>query len=71
MIIEGCYKRGIPVVPVTAGGYSLDPKDTAEVHTNTARECLRVLGQLPRPAEKVPEAAAEEQAPDAGLLPED
>ena len=51
IVIEGCYKRGIPVVPVTAGGYALDPKDTAEVHTNTARECLRVLGQL-RPVEK-------------------
>jgi len=46
IVIEGCYKRGIPVVPVTAGGYALDPKDTAEIHTNTARECLRVLGQL-------------------------
>ncbi|MCX6840768.1 MAG: histone deacetylase [candidate division WOR-3 bacterium] len=54
IVIEGCYKRGIPVVPVTAGGYALDPKDTAEVHTNTARECLRVLGQL-RPVEKLAE----------------
>jgi acetoin utilization deacetylase AcuC-like enzyme len=49
IVIENCHKRGIPVAPVTAGGYALDPKDTAEVHYNTARECLRVLGQLKKP----------------------
>jgi acetoin utilization deacetylase AcuC-like enzyme len=52
IVIEGCHKREIPVVAVTAGGYALDPKDTAEIHTNTARECLRVLGQLKPPPEK-------------------
>jgi acetoin utilization deacetylase AcuC-like enzyme len=57
IVIEGCYKRGIPVVPVTAGGYALDPKDTAEIHTNTARECLRVLGQL-KPTVKPDEPSA-------------
>ncbi len=51
IVIDGCYKRGIPVVPVTAGGYALDARDTADIHTNTARECLRALGQL-KPAAK-------------------
>lgn len=46
IVIEGCRRRSIPVAVVTAGGYALDTKDTAEVHYNTARECLRALGQL-------------------------
>jgi len=58
IVIEGCYKRGIPVVAVTAGGYAIDPKETAEIHTNTARECLRVLGQL-KPTEKPAEPGAQ------------
>jgi acetoin utilization deacetylase AcuC-like enzyme len=57
IVIENCHKRGIPVVPVTAGGYALDPRDTAEIHYNTARECLRVLGQLKRPEPAPVEAA--------------
>jgi acetoin utilization deacetylase AcuC-like enzyme len=61
IVIEGCYKRGIPVAPVTAGGYALDAKDTADIHTNTARECLRVLGQL-RPPVK-PAEPGEQPAP--------
>jgi len=64
IVIEGCYKRGIPVVALTAGGYSLDVKDTADIHTNTARECLRVLGQL-KPTEK----PAEPDAPAATTEP--
>lgn len=51
LVIEGCYKRGITVVPVLAGGYALDVKDTVDIHTQTARECLRVLGQLPKSSE--------------------
>lgn len=47
IVIENCYRRGIPVVPVLAGGYALNTQDTVEIHANTARECLRVLGQLP------------------------
>ena len=66
IVIEGCHKRGIPVVPVAAGGYALDPKDTAEIHTNTARECLRVLGQLKPP----PEKPAEPGPPAAPTEPE-
>lgn len=64
LVIEGCHKREIPVAVVTAGGYALDTMDTAEIHYNTARECLRVLGQLkPKPE---PEAAvADATAPDA------
>ncbi len=54
LVLENCHKRGIAVVPVCAGGYALDPKDTVDIHYNTARECLRVLGQL-----KKPEPAAE------------
>lgn len=49
IVIEGCHKRGVPVAPVTAGGYALDPKDTVEIHYATARECLRALGQLQKP----------------------
>ena len=76
IVIEGCYKRGIAVVPVTAGGYALDPKDTADVHTNTARECLRALGQLkptpkpPEPGETPPEPATQERASDSVHTPE-
>jgi acetoin utilization deacetylase AcuC-like enzyme len=58
LVIEACYKRGIPVAPVTSGGYAFDPKDTADIHTNTARECLRVLGQL-KPTVKPPEPGAQ------------
>lgn len=47
IVIEGCYRRGIPVAPVLAGGYALKTEDTVEIHINTARECLRALGQLP------------------------
>ncbi|MFO7676221.1 MAG: histone deacetylase, partial [bacterium] len=47
LVIGACHRRGIPVVPVLAGGYALDTRDTVDVHVNTARECLRVLGQLP------------------------
>ena len=63
IVIEGCHKRGIPVVPVLAGGYAHDTQDTVDVHVNTARECLRVLGELPKPAaEPAVEAPAEEPA---------
>jgi acetoin utilization deacetylase AcuC-like enzyme len=58
LVLEGCHKQGIPVAVVTAGGYALDTKDTAEVHYNTARECLRVLGQL-RQATQPPAAPPE------------
>ena len=61
LVIEGCYRRGIPVATVTSGGYALDPKDTADIHTNTARESLRVLEQL-----KPPVKPAE---PDAQVAP--
>ncbi len=47
IVISNCYKAGIPVVPVLAGGYALNTEDTMEIHVNTARECLRALGQLP------------------------
>jgi acetoin utilization deacetylase AcuC-like enzyme len=59
IVLEGCHKRGIPVAPVTAGGYALDPKDTAEIHYNTARECLRALGQLRKPEPPAEPAAVE------------
>lgn len=52
IVLEGCHRRGIPVAVVTAGGYALDTKDTAEIHYNTARECLRAVGELkPRTGE--------------------
>lgn len=47
IVIENCHRSGIPVVPVLAGGYALNTQDTVDIHVNTARECLRVLGQLP------------------------
>ncbi len=68
MVIEGCYKRGIPVASVTSGGYALDPKDTAEIHTNTARECLRVLGQL-KPPVKPAEPDAQPAPPEPEQQP--
>lgn len=51
IVIEGCRKREIPVVPVLAGGYALDKQDTVNIHVNTARECLRAIGQLPTTSE--------------------
>ncbi|MEO0078762.1 MAG: histone deacetylase [candidate division WOR-3 bacterium] len=71
LVIEGCYQRGIPVVVVTAGGYALDTKDTGEIHYNTARECLRVLGQLkPRPSvQESGEANAAPSQPSAETRP--
>jgi len=67
IVIEGCHRRQIPVVPVTAGGYALDTRDTVEIHVNTARECLRVLGQLPSPAP--PPASPEAGATSSGQPP--
>jgi acetoin utilization deacetylase AcuC-like enzyme len=70
IVIEGCHRRSIPVAVVTAGGYALDTKDTAEVHYNTARECLRALGQLKQAAPQSDGTAetadaAEEKSADA------
>ncbi|UCG43906.1 MAG: histone deacetylase [candidate division WOR-3 bacterium] len=62
VVIEGCHKRGIPVVPVLAGGYAIDTKDTVDIHANTARECLRVLGELKPEPKPEPSTAAEEAA---------
>lgn len=47
IVLENCRNAGIPVAVVLAGGYALDTKDTVEIHINTAKECLRVLDQLP------------------------
>ncbi|MEO0070166.1 MAG: histone deacetylase [candidate division WOR-3 bacterium] len=47
IVLENCHKRSVPVAVVLAGGYALDTNDAIEIHVNTARECLRVLGQLP------------------------
>lgn len=66
VVIEGCHRRGIPVAPVTAGGYALDPKDTVDIHYSTARECLRVLGQLRKPE---PPADGSDAASAAGNTP--
>jgi len=74
IVIEHSHRREIPVVPVLAGGYALDPADTAEIHFNTARECLRVLGELKKPPEPSgmeeggasAEAATEEAAGETG-----
>ncbi len=73
IVIDGCYKRGVPVVPVTAGGYALDAKDTADIHTHTARECLRALGQLKppvKPAEPGEPPVPSERASEVGHPPE-
>ncbi len=66
IVIEGCHKRGIPVVPVLAGGYALKTEDTVEIHVNTARECLRVLGELPPPVEPEQESESGEENESAG-----
>lgn len=70
MVIEGCHRRDIPVVPVLAGGYALDTSDTVDIHVNTARECLRVLGQLPAPVEPEPAEGKEDPAPTEAVRPE-
>lgn len=57
IVIENCHRKGIPVVPVLAGGYALNTQDTVEIHVNTARECLRALGQLPAESEEQSEPA--------------
>jgi acetoin utilization deacetylase AcuC-like enzyme len=57
IVIENCHKAGIPVVPVLAGGYALNTQDTVDIHVNTARECLRALGQLPAGEEEKPPSA--------------
>jgi acetoin utilization deacetylase AcuC-like enzyme len=68
IVLEGCKKREIPVAAVMAGGYALDTKDTVEIHYNTARECLRVLGQLKQP-EPPAETTAPTQQAETGQLP--
>lgn len=47
IVLELCRRATIPVAIVLAGGYALDTKDTVDIHVNTAKEALRVLGQLP------------------------
>lgn len=65
IVIEGCHTREIPVAPVMAGGYALDTKDTVDIHVNTARECLRALGELKKPVEETAEqGGAAEQTED-------
>ncbi len=60
IVIEGCHRREIPVVPVLAGGYAVNTKDTVDIHANTARECLRVLGELkPEPKPDVSKATGQ------------
>jgi len=67
IVIEGCHKRGVPVVPVLAGGYAIDTTDTVDIHANTARECLRVLGELkPEPKPGTSDAAGEAATSDGG-----
>jgi hypothetical protein len=69
IVLEGFRKREVPVAVVTAGGYALDTKDTAEIHYNTARECLRALGQLRQPAQ--PPAASNAATATAEKAPDD
>ncbi len=45
LVIEEAYKRDIPVAVVLAGGYARRVEDTVEIHTNTAKVCLSLLGQ--------------------------
>jgi acetoin utilization deacetylase AcuC-like enzyme len=81
IVIENCHRRGVPVIPVLAGGYALKTKDTVDVHVNTVRECLRVLGQLPPAAapeapvgadvESPPEAPKDQSAEPGPTLPQD
>ncbi|MEO0079655.1 MAG: histone deacetylase [candidate division WOR-3 bacterium] len=61
IVLEECHKRKIPVVPVMAGGYSLNKQDTIDIHFNTAKECLRLLGQLPPPQPSGVEPAPTDQ----------
>ncbi len=51
IVLENCRHAGLAVSVVLAGGYALDTRDTVEIHVNTAKECLRVLGQLTQKSE--------------------
>jgi acetoin utilization deacetylase AcuC-like enzyme len=64
IVIEGCHRRGVAVVPVLAGGYALNTSDTVDIHVNTARECLRVRGELPEPV--LAEPAQSDSTPPTG-----
>jgi acetoin utilization deacetylase AcuC-like enzyme len=67
IVIEGCHRREIPVVPVLAGGYAMNTNDTVDIHANTARECLRVLGELkPEPKPDTSKAAGRAVSQDGG-----
>ncbi|MEO0102088.1 MAG: histone deacetylase [candidate division WOR-3 bacterium] len=57
IVIQEGEKRGIPIAIVLAGGYARKVEDTVEIHTNTAKVCLKVLNQLPKEeaSEETPE----------------
>lgn len=68
VVLDACSRRGVPVAVVLAGGYAHDTADTVDIHYNTCRECLRVLGELPKPVPpeetEAGEGAGEQAAPE-------
>ncbi len=46
IVILNAWERNIPSCVVLAGGYAHNVADTVEIHINTARVCLKTLGQL-------------------------
>ncbi len=63
IILENCRRAGLAVCTVLAGGYALDTRDTVEIHVNTAKECLRILGQMPRKLEGESNNETDRQSP--------
>jgi acetoin utilization deacetylase AcuC-like enzyme len=45
-VIEGCARRGIPVVVTLGGGYAREVDDTVEIHAQTCRLAIRAGGAL-------------------------
>ena len=46
LVIQSCIGLHIPLVIVMAGGYALDTRDTAEIHTNTCVIAIQSLKGL-------------------------
>ncbi len=49
LVIENARRLGIPVAIALAGGYSLEIKDTVDIHLNTVRIAQRVQRVYPEP----------------------
>ncbi len=53
LVIESARRLGIPVAVVLAGGYSLEIRDTVDIHLNTVRIAQRVQRVYPEPPQPI------------------